>query len=154
MTGTNLVLSSRRIISVLHSLPGLLPDCTDLQEPCLSNWSCLFWLLFSSCIFSTSENWVWFLSKFLHNTMYLLVPLHFPVALCHYMISLFWLGGMCVLNQLSHLHYPHTSFQWFFFSFFGVGVFFKKQGEGLGGVEGQEHTFSKVFCQRTLVPPP
>lgn len=134
MTGTNLVVpSSRRIISVLHSLPGLLPDCTDLQEPCLSNWSCLFWLLFP-CIFSTSENWVWFLSKFLHNMKYLLVPLHFPVALCHYMISLFWLGGMCVLNQPSPT--PTLSpylLPVIFFFFFVVGVFFKKENEGVAG---------------------
>lgn len=52
------------------------------------------------------------------------------------MISLFWLGGMCVLNQPSPA--PTVSpylLPVIFFFFFGVGVFFKKQGEGLGGGE-------------------
>lgn len=100
LTETNLVLSScRRIISEPHSLPGLLPDCAGFWELLLSNSSCLFWLLLPSCFFSTSKIWVCSLSKFLQSTKHLLVPLPFPVTPWHYTESLFWLGGMCLLNQ-------------------------------------------------------
>lgn len=110
LTETNLVLSSsRRIISEPHSLPGL-PDRAGFWELRLSNSSHLSWLLLPPGFFSASKIWVYSLSKLLQATRHLLVPLPFPVAPCHYTESLFWLGGMCLLNQLPGKKWSTPSF--------------------------------------------